>query len=126
MRHFSNGMDGDWNQVSVTAPCPICGADADCRTHSEEAFACCVQRPSDWRLNNGGWLHRVVAESGRALGVLAGSVVAATTSVVAGSVVAASGVPASTRAGSARAGNAFGAARGEWRTAGTGPSGVMS
>jgi hypothetical protein len=59
MRHFSNGLDGDWNRVTGTTPCPICGGDADCRTHSDEAFACCVQRPSEWRLNNGGWLHRV-------------------------------------------------------------------
>jgi hypothetical protein len=61
MRHFSNALDGDWNRVSGTTPCPICGGDADCRTHSDEAFVCCVQRPSDWRLNNGGWLHRVQA-----------------------------------------------------------------
>ena len=59
MRHFSNGLDGDWIRVTGTAPCPVCGSDANCRTHSDEAFVCCVQRPSDWRLNNGGWLHRL-------------------------------------------------------------------
>lgn len=59
MRHFSNGPDGDWNRVTGSAPCPVCGGDVDCRTHSEEAFVCCVQRPSDWRLSNGGWLHRL-------------------------------------------------------------------
>jgi hypothetical protein len=120
MRQFSNGLDGDWNQVSVRAPCPICGADANCRTHSEEAFACCVQRPSDWRLNNGGWLHRVVARRSSALDVLAGSVVSPS-SVGAGSAGAGGGGTASSRAGSA-----FGGARADWRSAGTGPSGVMS
>jgi hypothetical protein len=64
MRHISDGLDGDWERVTVTAPCPICGGDAGCRTHSNEAFACCVQRPSDWRLNNGGWLHRIAAGPG--------------------------------------------------------------
>jgi len=159
MREFSNGLDGDWNQVSVTTPCPICGADANCRTHSEEAFACCVQRPSDWRLNNGGWLHRVVAVGGSELDVLAGSVVS-TGHIVAGQSVAAqsvaaqsvaaqsvaaqmvaskgvagggatrsgaagsAGVASSRVAGSARP--ALGAVRVDWRSAGTGPSGVMS
>lgn len=71
MRHFSNGPDGDWNRVTGSAPCPVCGGDANCRTHSEEAFVCCVQRPSDWRLSNGGWLHRLeesVAVGGYDLG----------------------------------------------------------
>lgn len=63
MRHFSNGPDGDWNRVSGSAPCPVCGGDANCRTHSDEAFVCCVHRPSDWRLSNGGWLHRLQASS---------------------------------------------------------------
>lgn len=64
MRHISNGLDGDWDRVTGTAPCPICGGDADCRTHSNEAFVCCVQRPSEWRLNNGGWLHRLAPQPG--------------------------------------------------------------
>jgi hypothetical protein len=59
MRHSSNGPDGDWNRVTVSAPCPVCGGDANCRTHMDEEFVCCVQRPSDWRLSNGGWLHRL-------------------------------------------------------------------
>lgn len=54
-----HGQDGDWNRVSGGAPCPICGSEADCRTHADEAFACCLQQPSDWRLTNGGWLHRI-------------------------------------------------------------------
>jgi len=58
--------------VTGTTPCPICGGEGDCRTHSDEAFACCVQRPSDWRLSNGGWLHRLDAKSvQRTLGVSA-------------------------------------------------------
>lgn len=59
MRNLANALDGDWSRVSETSPCPICGSDRSCRTHVDEAFACCVQRPSDWRLTNGGWLHRV-------------------------------------------------------------------
>ncbi len=61
MRHSSNALDGDWNRVTGSAPCPVCGSAANCRTHSDEAFVCCVQRPSDWRLSNGGWLHRLEA-----------------------------------------------------------------
>jgi hypothetical protein len=110
MRHFSNGLDGDWNQVSGLAPCPICGGDADCRTHSDEAFVCCVQQPSDWRLNNGGWLHRIATVSGRAGGV------------VANSVVAGGGAAGNVLAGSVRAGGSLG----EAHAAGRGSSGVMS
>ena len=56
-----HGQDGDWNRVSGVTPCPICGSEADCRTHADEAFACCVQQPSEWRLTNGGWLHRIAS-----------------------------------------------------------------
>jgi hypothetical protein len=55
----SQSLDGDWERVSGATPCPICGGADECRTHADEAFACCVQRPSDWRLSNGGWLHRI-------------------------------------------------------------------
>jgi len=68
----SNPVDHDWNQVSTAAPCPICGGGQDCRTHADEAFACCVQEPSDWRLSNGGWLHRVEAAAEVASGEVAG------------------------------------------------------
>ena len=54
-----DAFDGDWQRVSGTTPCPVCGGLEDCRTHVEEAFACCLRRPSDWRLDNGGWLHRI-------------------------------------------------------------------
>ena len=65
----SHGVDGDWLRVSTATPCPICGGDGDCSTHADEAFACCVTRPSDWRLTNGGWLHRVASRAARAAAV---------------------------------------------------------
>jgi len=134
MRHFSNGLDGDWNRVSRTAPCPICGGDADCRTHSEEAFACCVQQPSEWRLNNGGWLHRISASavSGRAVSAVAASVRAGSSSVAGsvrtGGVVAgaAAAVAGAAVASSVVTSSALGEARADWRGAGRGSSGVMS
>ena len=55
----SQSLDGDWDRVSGATPCPVCGGAEECRTHADQAFACCVQRPSDWRLSNGGWLHRI-------------------------------------------------------------------
>jgi hypothetical protein len=65
------GLDADWTRVSHGAPCPICGGLGDCRTHVEEEFACCVHEPSEWRLANGGWLHRIE----RAPSVLAARIV---------------------------------------------------
>jgi hypothetical protein len=59
----ANHTDHDWIQVSSAAPCPICGSGQRCRIHADEAFACCTTQPSDWRLSNGGWLHRVELES---------------------------------------------------------------
>jgi hypothetical protein len=53
------GLDADWTGVSLAMPCPICGGSRECRTHAEEAFACCLREPSEWRLANGGWLHRI-------------------------------------------------------------------
>lgn len=55
----SRGLDADWNRVSLATPCPICGGGSWCCTHADEEFACCLHRPSDWRLDNGGWLHRI-------------------------------------------------------------------
>lgn len=49
----------EWNGVSAEHPCPICAASAGCHLHSEDDFASCSRRPSDWPLTNGGWLHRV-------------------------------------------------------------------
>lgn len=53
------GLDADWIRVSLARPCPVCGGARECRTHADEEFACCLHEPSDWRLDNGGWLHRV-------------------------------------------------------------------
>lgn len=61
------GVEADWKRVSPAMPCPVCGGFGDCRTHADEAFACCVQRPSDWRLTNGGWLHRLATRSASAV-----------------------------------------------------------
>jgi hypothetical protein len=58
----ANQTDHDWIQVSAAAPCPICGSGQSCRIHADEAFACCTTQPSDWRLSNGGWLHRIEVE----------------------------------------------------------------
>jgi hypothetical protein len=63
MRARVQGLDGEWNRVSGSEPCPICGGPSECKLHSEESFACCVREPSDWRLENGGWLHRVQTQS---------------------------------------------------------------
>jgi len=52
-------LDADWLCVSIATPCPICGGSSNCRTHTDENFACCLHEPSEWRLDNGGWLHRV-------------------------------------------------------------------
>lgn len=71
MRNLSYALDGDWNRVSEASPCPICGSGSGCHTHADEGFACCVQRPSDWRLTNGGWLHRVQFAGGRLISRLA-------------------------------------------------------
>lgn len=48
----------DWDGVSRTDPCPMCGADSGCSRHVEAAFVSCARRPSDWPLTNGTWLHR--------------------------------------------------------------------
>jgi hypothetical protein len=37
----------------------MCGAIDGCLRASDAAFACCAHRPSDWRLTNGSWLHRL-------------------------------------------------------------------
>jgi hypothetical protein len=59
MRANVQGLDGDWNRVNDAEPCPVCGGPSECRLHVDESFACCVRQPSDWRLENGGWLHKI-------------------------------------------------------------------
>ena len=57
--NVEHGVDADWTSVSGTTPCPVCGGFERCRTHVAEQLACCVAEPSEWRLANGGWLHRL-------------------------------------------------------------------
>lgn len=51
--------DAVWRGVSLRKPCPVCGSHDGCFVHEEDAFASCAQRPSDWPLINGTWLHRI-------------------------------------------------------------------
>jgi hypothetical protein len=57
--------EADWVSVSGSHPCPVCGADEGCRFHSQEPFASCTSRPSEWPLTSGDWLHRVEVHSSR-------------------------------------------------------------
>lgn len=52
-------IDSDWKQVSQEKPCPVCGAADACSVHTVEHFACCARSPSEWKLTNGSWLHRL-------------------------------------------------------------------
>jgi hypothetical protein len=56
---LSAAIDSDWRLVSQASPCPVCGASAACSVHITEDFASCARQPSDWKLTNGYWLHRV-------------------------------------------------------------------
>ncbi len=60
---LSAAIDSDWKMVSHERPCPVCGADDACSVHTEDPFACCARSPSEWKLTNGSWLHRVHASS---------------------------------------------------------------
>jgi hypothetical protein len=55
----TNPIDTEWRNVSERSPCPICGACEACRTHPDGHFACCAQKPSEWPMTNGAWLHRI-------------------------------------------------------------------
>ena len=55
-------IDSDWRLVSQERPCPICGARDACSIHTQDAFACCAREPSEWKLTNGSWLHRLQAQ----------------------------------------------------------------
>jgi hypothetical protein len=52
-------IDSDWRLVSQDRPCPVCGADDACSIHTHDAFACCAREPSEWKLTNGAWLHKL-------------------------------------------------------------------
>jgi hypothetical protein len=60
---LSAAIDSDWRQVSNERPCPVCGAYEACSIHTADDFACCAREPSDWKLTNGAWLHRVPARA---------------------------------------------------------------
>jgi hypothetical protein len=51
--------DIEWITVSSRRPCPVCGNDHQCQVQSEGEFAACAQRPSDWPMVSGAWLHRL-------------------------------------------------------------------
>ena len=59
MRANIQALDGEWSRVSQVDPCPICGAGTDCRRHLDEAFVSCAHQPSEWRLQDGAWLHKL-------------------------------------------------------------------
>ncbi len=56
---LSAAIDSDWKLVSQGRPCPVCGAEDTCGVHLVDQFACCARAPSDWKLTNGSWLHRL-------------------------------------------------------------------
>jgi hypothetical protein len=56
-------IDSDWRSVSQERPCPVCGKDDVCSVHTADDFACCAREPSEWKLTNGSWLHRIQASS---------------------------------------------------------------
>ena len=60
---LSAAIDSDWRLVSQGRPCPVCGAEDACSIHTADAFACCAREPSDWKLTNGSWLHKLRAQS---------------------------------------------------------------
>jgi hypothetical protein len=56
---LSAAIDSDWRLVSSNRPCPVCGSEDHCSIHLEDAFVSCAQEPSQWKLTNGSWLHRL-------------------------------------------------------------------
>jgi hypothetical protein len=52
-----------WESVTGKCRCPVCGSDAGCRLHADEAFVACENTPSEWPLTTGGWLHRDASPS---------------------------------------------------------------
>lgn len=71
---LSAAIDSDWRMVSQERPCPVCGADDACSVHTADPFACCAREPSDWKLTNGSWLHRVQVASAVAQADLLGRI----------------------------------------------------
>ena len=58
---LSAAIDSEWRLVSQERPCPVCGAEDTCGVHTVDTFACCARAPSEWKLTNGSWLHRLEA-----------------------------------------------------------------
>jgi hypothetical protein len=56
---LSPAIDSDWRLVSQERPCPVCGGEDTCGVHTVDTFACCARAPSEWKLTNGSWLHRL-------------------------------------------------------------------
>ena len=56
---LSAAIDSDWKLVSSNRPCPVCGSEDQCSIHLEADFVSCAQEPSQWKLTNGSWLHRL-------------------------------------------------------------------
>ena len=56
---LSPAIDSDWRLVSQERPCPVCGGEDTCGIHTVDTFACCARAPSEWKLTNGSWLHRL-------------------------------------------------------------------
>jgi hypothetical protein len=50
--------EAEWERVSSERPCPVCGANRGCSTHSN-TFVSCERILSQWPLTTGAWLHRV-------------------------------------------------------------------
>jgi hypothetical protein len=56
---LSAAIESDWRLVSREHPCPVCGASDACSVHTLDEFACCAREPSQWKLTDGSWLHRI-------------------------------------------------------------------
>jgi hypothetical protein len=56
---LSAAIDSEWKLVSHGRPCPVCGSDDGCSVHTVDDFACCAREPSEWKLTNGSWLHKL-------------------------------------------------------------------
>jgi hypothetical protein len=61
---LSAAIDSEWRLVSPERPCPVCGAEEACSIHTGDDFACCAREPSEWKLTNGAWLHKLHSRSG--------------------------------------------------------------
>ncbi len=55
----TSSIDIDWRAVSLHKPCPVCGGPSGCTYHGQAPFVGCANKPSDWPLTSGSWLHRL-------------------------------------------------------------------